>query len=67
MKIATCSDGNYDLVSGTCSLVVWSDPPPPSVFSGWTTDAVGQVVGAILVTLAIAYIIRIIHRWVETQ
>lgn len=59
MLVQACLEANFDGSTGTCSAPFWT--APPGFFSGWTPDDLGQLVAAVLATLAIAYVIRLIH------
>jgi len=58
--VYVCNDADFDATAGTCAAPYWSQPP--SVFSGWTGDDLASVAGAVLFMLAVAYVIRIVHK-----
>lgn len=66
MRVYVCPDGQWDEVGQTCLAPGWAEQPT-SILAGMTVEQAGEIAGAILTLLAIAFVLRLVIRWAERE
>lgn len=65
MLVLSCLESDFNASTGECAAPFYTNAP--GLFAGWSAGDFAEVTGAILVAMAIAFIIRLVIRWAEQQ
>jgi hypothetical protein len=66
MRVFVCLDETPPVDSVSCSVGQWVEYPS-GIFSGWSSDDLAQISGAVLVLWAIVLVFRVLHRWAQSD
>lgn len=65
MLVQGCLEQDFDALTGECAAPFWT--APPGFFSGMTPDDLAAIVAAVLGAIAVVVVIRVLHRFAESQ
>lgn len=65
MLVLSCLESDFNASTGECAAPFYTNAP--GLFAGWSPSVFATVIGGVLTLLAVAYIIRLVHKFAEQQ
>lgn len=62
--VPACRDADFDPQAGTCAAEIWI--PQPSIVPELTVEDAQQIGMAVAVLLAVAFVFRVLRKFLET-